>query len=200
MEELKLQKADGMLSPMAQRLFQVFALCESKICQATLLHLLKACGWGEAATKSGSLTQALLKPDLKDLVDRGFLESRTASMTLVGIAKSFQDLAVQQAVQNGNFPLIVAAIEELDSELARDLTQSRDSDPAARKARRTARIAFHRGDVAAFTAAQQELANAKPEQRNLGLEGWSSPFQAIADNGLRLWEARTPQIQWLCHL
>ena len=43
--------------------------CESRISQATLLHLLKDCGWSAAATKSGYLTQVLLKPDLNALVD-----------------------------------------------------------------------------------------------------------------------------------
>lgn len=175
MDELKLQEATESLSPMGQRLFQVLALCESKISQATLLHLLKACGWAAAATKSGNLTQALLKPDLKDLVDRGFLESRNAAMTFLEIAKPFQDLAAQQAVQNGNFPLIVDAIEQLQSELARDLTQARVSDVAPRKARRQARIAFYRGDVAAFAVAKEELAKAKPGLSHLGL---LNPFNA----------------------
>ena len=175
MDELNLMNANGTLSPMGQRLFQVFALCESKICQATLLHLLKACGWGAAATKSGFLTQALLKPDLKDLVDRGFLESRNAAMTFLEITRPLQDIAVQQAVQNGNFSLIVGAIEQLGSELARDLTQARVSDVAVRKARRQARIAFYRGDVAAFTAVKLELVNARPELSKLGL---LNPFNA----------------------
>ena len=70
MNELTLKTTTETLSPMAQRLVQVIALCESKICQATLLHLLKACGWGAAATKSGLLTQALLKLDsLRQMVD-----------------------------------------------------------------------------------------------------------------------------------
>ena len=175
MAELKAKSDTNSLSTMAKQLLQIIALCESRICQATLLHLLKACGWGVAATKSGVLTQAHLKPDLKDLVDRGFLESRNAAMTFLEIATPWQDIAVQQAVQNGSFSLIVGAIEALDSELARDLTQARVSDIAVKKARRQARIAFYRGDVAAFTAAKQELAKARPELNNLGL---LNPFDA----------------------
>ena len=169
MNELKLKNAAGRLSLMAQRLFQVFALCETKISQATIRHILRACGWAAVATKSGQITQTLLKSYLKELCDRGLVYRSDSNMTFVEIAKPFQDLAVQQSIQNGDFPLIVEAIESARADLAADFGRARDSDPSARDARRWARIAFYRGDVAAFTAAKQELAKAKPELHPLGL-------------------------------
>ncbi len=169
MAELTAKSDTKSLSSMAKRLLQIIAVCESKISQATLLHLLKACGWADAPTKSGFVTQALLKPDLKSLVDRGFLESGNAAMTYSSIARPCQDMAVQQAVKAGNFKLIADAVEKLSDELDRDLTLARVADVTARKARRRARIAFYRGDVAAFELAKQELVNAKPELKHLGL-------------------------------
>ena len=115
------------------------------------------------------MTQAMLKPDLKSLVDGGFAESANAAMTFVQIPRSVQDMAVQQAVQSGNFELIADAIEKLGDELDRDLTLARVADVTARKARRRARIAFYRGDVPAFESAKQELAGAKSELKRLGL-------------------------------
>jgi len=175
MTALNVKTTAKSLTPMAKRLLQIFALCESKISQATLLHLLKACSWADAPTKSGFLTQALLKPDLKSLVDGGFTESQNSAMTFVQIAKPVQDMAVQQAVQSGNFNLIADAVEKLGSELDRDLTEGRVADVTARRSRRRARIAFYRGDVMAFETAKQELAIAKPEVRHLGL---LQPFNA----------------------
>ncbi len=169
MAELTAKSDTKSLSSMAKRLLQIFAVCESKISQATLLHLLKACGWADAPTKSGFVTQALLKPELKSLVAGGFAESANAAMTFVQIARPGQDMAVQQAVQCGNFELIAGAIEKLCDELDRDLTAACVADVTARKARRRARIAFYRGDVAAFEIAKQELAGAKPELKRLGL-------------------------------
>ncbi len=175
MNETSASTAAKNLSLMQQRLTQIFALCESRISHSTLLHLLKACGWGEAATKTGFLTQALLKPELKSLVDDGYLNATHAAMTFVRIANRIQDAATQQAVQSGNFKPIADAIEKLESELDNDIKQARVSDASVAKSRRRARIAFYRGDVAAFQAAQQELAKEEPESRQLGL---LNPFNA----------------------
>ena len=169
MADLTAKSDTKSLSSMAKRLLQIIAVCESKISQATLLHLLKACGWADAPTKSGFVTQALLKPDLKSLVDRGFLESRNAAMTFLSVAQPCQDMAVQQAVKAGDFKLIADAITQLEAELDRDLTAASVADVTVRKARRRARIAFYRGDVAAFELAKLELVNAKPELKHLGL-------------------------------
>ena len=163
------------LSPLGQRLFQVLALCETKISLATLLHVLKSCGWGVAATKSGFLTQALLQPELKELSQRGLVRGSNAAMAFVSIAPPAQDFAVQQSVLNGNFPIIVNAIETRSSELSRDLIRGHVPDRSAHESRRQARIAFYRGDVAGYTTAMQGIAKATPALSDLGL---LNPFNA----------------------
>ncbi len=175
MAESKVKAPKGTLSPLAQRVFQILALCESAISQATLLHILKECGWASAATKSGVLTQVLMKPDLKNLIEHGFVESKNAAMTYLNIARPWQDLATQQAVQSGHLSLITDALEKVDTELVRDLMYAGGAKREIVTFRRSARIAFYRGDVASFETARRELSKADPELRDLGL---LNPFNA----------------------
>ena len=175
MSESELQSACETLSPMERRMLQVLALCESGIRLATLLHILKACGWGAASTKSGVLTQALLKPELKRLCDRNLVHGNNASMAFVSINQDCQDFVVQQSVLNGDFPLIADSIDTCRIELDRDLRDRRPPDGPARELRRQARKAFYRGDVAGYRAAMAGLKDKPPALSNLGL---LTPFHA----------------------
>ena len=170
------------LSPLGRQILQVLALCETRISQATLLHLLKACDWAAAPTKSGFLTQALMKPDLKALIDLDLVDARSSPISTVEIKQPCLDLVVQQSVLNGHFPLISSTVETHGGELDDDMRRAQMSDRPARAARRQARIAFYRGDLAGFQSARQELSKASPALNDLGL---LSPFN------LELYE-RTP--------
>jgi len=169
MNERTLKQAYRALPVSSQRLVQLLALCDAKVRLATIIGLLKECGWAEAPTKSGFLTQALLKPQLQEAVEHGFVECDNATMTEVNIAPSQQDFAAQQAVLSGNFSLMVDAIQSFSDELtkhARNWTTPRRN---AVIARREARIAFYGRDVAGYQQACQKFTAAGFAPSELGL-------------------------------
>ena len=119
---------------------------------STLILLLKACDWASAATKTGVLTQVLVKIELKALSDLGFVSLSNYAMSYVAAASPVLDAVVQQSVLDGNFKRIVAAIETSVLQLDTDASRSVRTDLKLLFAHRKARIAFYRGDAAAFNA------------------------------------------------
>jgi superfamily II DNA or RNA helicase len=130
--------------------------------------MLSACGWADAKTKSGVITQALLKPELKALEQLGLISISSAAMSSVEAAPAVLDAIVQQAVLNGNFPKIVAAIESLKSLLDADACNSRRK-VASGIADRAARITFYQGDVAGFNHSLPAHARSLDQRSTLGL-------------------------------
>lgn len=169
MSKSKLQRAYRGLPVASQRLVQILALCDTKVRLATVIELLKLCGWADAPTKSGVITQALLKPQLQEAADRGLVDCASASMTSVSTARSSQDFAVQQAVLEGNFPRIVEAIQHRHNRLVSDSREYSASGHTLGAARRELRIAFYSGDVAGFEQARQRLDRAQVSLSEIGL-------------------------------
>ncbi|MEJ7593222.1 MAG: DEAD/DEAH box helicase [Planctomycetaceae bacterium] len=164
------------LSPLQQYILQVLAISESATSLDALLSVLKQCGWATVkSSKSGFLTQALLKPELKTLRDLRLIESLVAGMAFVEIDARHLDAVVQQSVLNGNFELLAGASGTLQEHMATYQRSSMKKHQAFVAARRRARIAFYRGDVAEFGAAKQELSNAPKELSDLSL---LNPFNA----------------------
>ncbi len=157
------------LSPQRRQVLQVLGVCESVVSLATLLDILKSCGWAKAETKSGLLTQALLKPELTELKRLGLIDSCQAGMTRMQIAAPFQDFAVQRAVLDGNFPRIASSVMAHHAELTRELKHHPSAEAKAFDARRRTRIAFYKGDIPGYRAAAKDLAAAKPPLNRSGL-------------------------------
>jgi superfamily II DNA or RNA helicase len=147
------------LSPLAQRILQILALKASGGTLSELTTLLKACGWGTAITKSGTLTQAIMKESLAEL-DRLQLifNSRNYDGTS-SIRPVVRDFCIHQAIRGENFQRILDAsnqVEELDRVRRGTWYSSYKSDEMkVEEARQTARIAFYRGDVEGYVAARQ---------------------------------------------
>ena len=156
------------LTPLRHKILQVLAVCETDVGMSTLQSILKSCGWDSAATKSGFLTQAMIKEELSSLREQKLVSSSTQTFVLVAIDRCFLDSVVQQSVLSGNLETIIAAVEPLSERLERDMRVYL-CDAAIHTARRRARIAFYRGDVAAFNAAAAVLSEAPAEMKNLSL-------------------------------
>ena len=146
----------------------MLAVCETEIAIGTLQSILKACGWDSAATKSGFLTQAMIVEELRFLRERKLVSSSTQTFVLVAIDRDRLDFVVQQSVLNGNLETILAAVEPLSERLERDMRVAHREGPFY-TARRRARIAFYRGDVAAFNAAAAVLSESPAVMKDLGL-------------------------------
>ena len=160
--------ADPNLTPLRQQILKILAVCETEIAVGTLQSILKTCGWDSAATKSGSLTQAMIVEELRFLRDRNLVSSSTQSFVLVGIDRDRLDFIAQQSLLSGDLETINAVIEPLSERLERDMRVAYRQSPFY-TARRRARIAFYRGDVAAFNAAASDLSDAPPALKDLGL-------------------------------
>jgi len=160
--------ADPNLTPLRQQILKILAVCETEIAVGTLQSILKTCGWDSAATKRGSLTQAMIVEELRFLRDRKLVSSSTQSFVLVGIDRDRLDFIAQQSLLSGDLETINAVIEPLSERLERDMRVAYRQDPFY-TARRRARIAFYRGDVAAFNAAASDLSDAPPALKDLGL-------------------------------
>ena len=173
------------LTPLRQHVLQVLACSRTPLCLALLIKLLSACGWADAKTKSGVITQALLKPELKALDVLRLVCVSNSAMDFVEADTTVLDAVVQQAVLNDNFPKIVAAIESLRSDLDSDARRSRRSG-AIGIAERTARIAFYQGDVAAFNAALPSKDRSAVKRSDLGL---LEPFNT------QIFDATPPELQ-----
>ncbi len=156
------------LTPLSHKILQVLAVCETDVNISTLQSILKSCSWDSAATKSGILTQVMIKEELSSLRERKLVSSRTQTFVHVAIDLRCLDFVVQQSMLNGNLETIIAAIEPLTERLERDM-QLHSRDAAMKTARRRARIAFYRGDVATFNAAAAVLSEAPALMKNLGL-------------------------------
>jgi superfamily II DNA or RNA helicase len=156
------------LSERQQQILQVLAIGRTPLSLSTLIELLNACDWAAAATKSGVLTQALLKVELKPLGDLGFISRSGSAMSYSEAEESVLDPVVQQSVLNRNFEKIVAAIEENKKRLDVDAGHLRN-DRARLVAHRLGRIAFYRGDIAAFDIARATLANEPLNKSHLGV-------------------------------
>ncbi len=156
------------LTPLRQKILQVLAVSETEISVSTLLSILKTCGWADAATKSGFLTQVAVKEELKFLRQHQLVSATTQTFVLVEIDKRCRDFVVQKSALNGDLEPITAAVEPLSERLQRDQRYHRHDAPFY-TARRRARIAFYRGDVPAFNAATVILAEAPAMRKNLGL-------------------------------
>lgn len=157
------------LSERQQQILQVLAIGKTPLSLSTLIELLKACDWAAAATKSGVLTQALLKVELKVLGDLGCILGSDASMSYSEAREHVLDAIVQQSVLNGNFEKIVAAVEANEKLLNADADRRLRNDRKRLVAQRLARIAFYRGDSAAFDAAQATLVKEPPDKSHLGV-------------------------------
>lgn len=159
------------LSPLGQRCLKIIAICDSQIRMATLIGLLKKCEWASVVSKSGVLTQTQLKTELKALYDVNMIDRDGAAFNTFCVERPWQDFAVQQAVLKGEFTRIAEAVEATSAEIKSDAPRRYDYDRTPDKgfseARRQARIAFYRGDVAAFRTATEALAKAKPDDREL---------------------------------
>ena len=174
MSESALRKKYQELSTLGQRVFQLLALSESEICFETLQSALKACRWTTVPTTSGVVTQTLLRQTIKQLTTQDFAKSESYA-TYVGVEAAVQDFGVQQAIRSANFPLIVNVLNELSEELKRDASRGYRSDEPVRAARRMARIAFYRGDVAGYESAMARLATEPSALRDLAV---LNPFDA----------------------
>ena len=167
------------LSPLAQRSLQIIAICDAPIRMATLLGLLKKCEWATVKSKSGVLTQSQLKTDLKVLYDLNMIGRDGSTYDRIWISRPWQDFSVQQAVLDGNFKRIAEAVEASNADIKSDTPRRYGYDTGTEMtvsdARRQARIAFYRGDVAAFKTATEVLAKAKLDSRELLL---LKPFNA----------------------
>ncbi len=163
------------LSVLRQRILEILAIGGTPMSPSTLILLLKACGWASAATKTGVLTQVLVKIELKALIDVGFVSPSNSSMSYVEAVSPVLDAVVQQSVLDGNFKRIVAAIETSVLQLDTDASRSVRTDLKLLFSHRKARIAFYRGDAAAFNAIQQSLESASRSLSSLKL---LEPFNA----------------------
>ena len=132
-----------------------------------MVELLKVCDWAAAATKSGLLTQALLKVELKVLGDLEFIRGADLSMSYSEARKPVLDAVVQQSVLNRNFEKIAAAIEAKEKLVDADAGRRLHSDRKRLVAHRQARIAFYRGDIAAFDTARATFAKEPPSKSHL---------------------------------
>ena len=125
------------------------------------------------------MTQSQLKAELKVLYDVNMIDRDGSTYNTVNIERPWQDFAVQQAVLKGDFARIAEAVEasrgEIQSDAPRSYSYNSKPNTGVADARREARIAFYRGDVAAFKKATEALAKAKPEERELLL---LKPFNA----------------------
>ncbi len=159
------------LSSLGQRCLQIIAMCESRISMATLIGLLKKCEWATVKSKSGVVTQSQLKAELKVLYDVNMIDRDGSACHTVSIERPWQDFAVQQAVLMGDFTRIAEAVEasrgEIHSPAPRSYGYNSKPNTGIADARRQARIAFYRGDVAAFRTASASLASEKPDEREL---------------------------------
>ncbi|MDB5388985.1 MAG: family helicase [Planctomycetaceae bacterium] len=175
MSELNLEGIYRKLSPLSQQLLQILALSHKEVDLSTLTIAIRECGWGTAATKSGTLTQAIVKSELTEMSVRNLVNIKDSRLNQVLIAPSAQDFGVQQAIRSNNFQLITNSLNKLNSQMQSNLGGWRSQEQLLLDARHRARIAFYRGDVTDFTAAKQKLTEFAPQQSDLGL---LSPFDA----------------------
>ncbi len=159
---------DPNLTPLRQQILKILAVCETEIEIGTLQSILKTCGWDSAATKSGSLTQPMIREELSYLSNRNLVSSTTQTFARVAIDRDRLDFLVQQALLSGDLETINAAIEPLSERLERDMRVAYRQGPFY-TARRRARIAFYRGDIATFNAASAVLSEAPAAMKDLGL-------------------------------
>ena len=167
------------LSSLGQHCLQIIAICDSQIRMAALTSLLKKCEWALTVSKSGVLTQTQLKSELNALHQAKMIDRKGSAYHTVCVSRPWQDFAVQQAVLKGEFSRIAEAVEATSAEFESN-TPCRygyqvATEMRASEARRQARIAFYRGDVAAFRTATEALAKAEPDDCELLL---LTPFNA----------------------
>jgi hypothetical protein len=99
------------LSPLMQHVLQILALCEDEVGLRSIIEMLKHGGWADADTKSGFVTQVILRPELNKLYDQQIIARSDAACRCVEIRSRWQDFCTQQAVLKGNFATIVEATE-----------------------------------------------------------------------------------------
>ncbi|MBL8818797.1 MAG: DEAD/DEAH box helicase [Planctomyces sp.] len=155
------------LTRLGDRILQVLAVCESNVGGKTLQKLLRACGWDTTAD-GGLLTQSKLKEELQTLRDQRLVIATTRTFSFVAIHPRIMDSVIQQSAMNGTLDLISSAVESFSEQLEREMRVHVD-DASVLTARRRARIAFYRGDVAAFNAATTDLSKTSLEMQDLGL-------------------------------
>ncbi len=168
-EELK------QLSTQRQHIVEVLAICMTPVDVPILLKILHECGWAEAETKSGTLTQALAREELNALCKLGWISPSNSSMSYVVVRPQILDAVVQFSVQNGNFRKIALRVLEFEPQLdsvARDRVRGYYLGLIAK---RQARLAFYDGDVASFEAASLTLR--KPGYKSISLD-LLEPFNA----------------------
>lgn len=167
------------LSSLGKRCLQIMAICDSQIRMATLTSLLKKCDWASSVSKSGFLTQTQLRKELDALYEVKMIDREGSAYRTVCISRPWQDFAVQQAVLRAEFARIAEAVEATNAEITSDAPRRYGYDTATQtsvsEARRQARIAFYRSDVAAFKTAIETLAKTKPDDSPLLL---LQPFNA----------------------
>jgi len=114
------------LSTQRQHIVEVLAICMTPVDVSILLQILRGRGWANAATKSGTLTQALARLELNALCKLGWISGSNSSMSFVVAQSQLLDAVVQFSVQNSNFKKIALWVSELEPQLDRS---ARDRDP-----------------------------------------------------------------------
>ena len=163
------------LSTLRQHIVEVLAICVTPVDVSILLQILRGCGWADTTTKSGKLTQNLVRQELNALCTLEWISASSSSMSYVVVRSQILDAVVQFSIQNGNFKKVTSWVLELEPQLDR-VARDRERDKyVGLIAKRQARIAFYDGDATAFDAAFLTLR--KPECKSIYLE-ILDPFNA----------------------
>ena len=163
------------LSTQRQHIVEVLAICVTPVDVSILLQILRGCGWADTTTKSGKLTQNLVRQELNALCTLEWISASSSSMSYVVVRSQILDAVVQFSIQNGNFKKVTSWVLELEPQLDR-VARDRERDKyVGLIAKRQARIAFYDGDATAFGAAYLILR--KPEYKSIYLE-LLDPFNA----------------------
>lgn len=168
MSELKQQRVYRKLPARQQRVLQVLALHGGRMSAGELVDTLKRCGWGKARTKSGVVTQALLKDELRGLLEMGLVCVPSSTIHYVWIDAQIEDFVVQQSLADGHFEPVLDVLQG-PSKASRRGNWYSGPRLDMQTARRQARVAFYRGDVEAYASACRQLGLARPASDTLGL-------------------------------
>ncbi len=163
------------LSEYQKRLFQVLAVGARDIHLSDLSKLMNECAsdCGPVETKSGAITQALIKSWGESLAGKGFVSRAGSSSTSVKVANEFIDFGVQRAAREDRLREIAAAVANTIGDEKKGPIYSWHRDPSNQQ-RRT-RVAFYLGDVETYRAELQKLEEQQPSNCDLNL---LSPFDA----------------------
>jgi len=173
--ELFSEEEFGKLSTQRQHIVEVLAICMTPVDMSTLLQILRGCGWADASTKSGTLTQALARQELNALYKLGWISASNSSLSYVVVRSQILDAVVQFSVQNGNFQKVALRVLEFEPQLDTAARDRERGDYLGLIAKRQARIAFYDGDATSFEAASLTLR--KPEYKSIYID-LLEPFNA----------------------